>query len=197
MAELGQQAATAAAGGALTCTYITLQLLLRRGLAEPSRADHFAAAHGARSEGSRARHRRGRWRQWTRSGHGRHTQPRGPRSFPRRGGQVLRALGRLSSLSLLQIRGPKRNPSGAAGIRARRPSFSVPSWPPGAAGPPRQRSGSAGTRPGPGARSSMPSAPPLGDRTSRERSLLRTPRCTRTHNARSRCPLRSARWRFQ
>lgn len=52
---------------------------------------------------------------------------------------------------------------------------------------------SAGTR----SPSSMPSAPPLGDRTSRERSLLRTPRCTRTHNARARCPLRSARWRFQ
>lgn len=28
-------------------TYITLQLFLRRGLAEPSRADHLAAAHGA------------------------------------------------------------------------------------------------------------------------------------------------------
>lgn len=33
-------------------TYITLQLFLRGGLAEPSRADHFAAAHGARFSGS-------------------------------------------------------------------------------------------------------------------------------------------------
>lgn len=62
--------------------------------------------------------------------------------------------------------------------------------------PPRQRSGSAGTLPGLGARSWKPCAPPLGDRTSRGRSSLRTPRCTRTHNARARCPLRSARWRF-
>lgn len=33
-------------------TYITLQLFLRGGLAKPSRADHFAAAHGARLSGS-------------------------------------------------------------------------------------------------------------------------------------------------
>lgn len=33
-------------------TYITLQLFLRGGLAKPSRADHFAAAHGACLSGS-------------------------------------------------------------------------------------------------------------------------------------------------
>lgn len=38
--------------GGRSSTYITLQLLLRGGLAEPSRADHFAAAHRARLSGS-------------------------------------------------------------------------------------------------------------------------------------------------
>lgn len=136
MEELGgEQAAAAVAGGALTCTYITLQLLLRGGLAEPSRADHFAAAHGARREGSRARHRRGRWRQWARS---RHTRTRGIRRFPRRGGRAPRALCWRSSL----FRRPadrSRTRAGAAGTRAHPPSFSAPSRPPGA---PSRRLGS-------------------------------------------------------
>lgn len=99
--------------------------------------------------------------------------------------------------SLPQIRGPKRNPIGNRGDQVS-PAFfqctllaarrTVP--------PPRQRSGSAGTLPGQGARSWKPCAPPLEDGTSRGLSPLRTPRCTRTHNARARCPLRSARWRF-
>lgn len=99
--------------------------------------------------------------------------------------------------SLPQTRGPKRNPIGNRGDQGS-PAFfqctllaarrAVP--------PPRQRSGSAGTLPGQGAGSWKPCAPPLGDRTSRGRSPLRTPRCTRTHNARARCPLRSARWPF-
>lgn len=136
--KLGEQAAAAAAGGALTGTYITLQLLLRGGLAEPSRADHFAAAHGARREGSRAGHRRGRWRRWTRSGHGRHTQPTGTRRFPRRGGRAPRALGRRSSLSSADPRTeaePEREPRGPElagllsvhppGRQARRPAASA------------------------------------------------------------------------
>lgn len=95
----GAQATAAVADGAQTCTYITLQLLLRGGLAEPSRANHFAAAHGARREGSRTRHRRGRWTPWTRSRHDGHTQPRGRLRFPRRGGPAPRALCRRSNLS--------------------------------------------------------------------------------------------------
>lgn len=47
----GRAGCCSGADGALTGTYITLQLLLRGGLAEPSRANHFAAAHGARREG--------------------------------------------------------------------------------------------------------------------------------------------------
>lgn len=99
--------------------------------------------------------------------------------------------------SLPQIRGPKRNPIRNRGDQVS-PAFfqctllaarrTVP--------PPRQRSGSAGTLPGQGAGSWKPCAPPLEDGTSRGLSPLRTPRCTRTHNARARCPLRSARWRF-
>lgn len=98
---------------------------------------------------------------------------------------------------LPQIRGLKRNSIGNHGDQGS-PAFfqcallaarrAVP--------PPRQRSGSAGTLSGQGAQNWKPCAPPLGDGTSRGCSPLRTPRCTRTHNARARCPLRSARWRI-
>lgn len=98
---------------------------------------------------------------------------------------------------LPQIRGLKRNSIGNRGDQSS-PAFfqcallaarrAVP--------PPRQRSGSAGTLPGQGAQNWKPCAPPLGDGTSRGCSPLRTPRCTRTHNARARCPLRSAFWRI-
>lgn len=94
---------------------------------------------------------------------------------------------------LPQIRGLKRNSIGNRGDQGS-PTFfqcallaarrAVP--------PPRQRSGSAGTLSGQGAQNWKPCAPPLGNGTSRGCSPLRTPRCTRTHNARARCPLRSA-----
>lgn len=106
-------------------------------------------------------------------------------------------------VSLPQPRGPKQSPSGSRGwgnqsspaffqctlLAARR---AVP--------PPRPRSGSAGTQPGPGVRSSKPCAPPLGwvgdGRTQDLPRALPAADPTlhaRTQCPRARCPLRSAR----
>lgn len=86
--------------------------------------------------------------------------------------------------------------SGAAGTRSLRPSFSTPSWPPGA---PSRRLGSGRARlglcpdrePGAGSPALRPlrTGPPAG-----------SPRCgphaVRAHTMPARGPLRSARWRF-
>lgn len=104
-----------------------------------------------------------------------------------------------SSLSSSDPRTAVEAGRGAAGTRARWPSFSAPAWPPGARsrrGLPRRRSGSAAALFGPGARSRISALRP--PRPGSPAALLaRTPRCTRTHNARARCPLLSARSGFR
>ncbi|XP_055465025.1 translation initiation factor IF-2-like [Psammomys obesus] len=95
-----------------------------------------------------------------------------------------RALGGGDRTSLLRTRGPKRTPTGRRGDQHSPAFFSAP---PGRQARRPAASAAAGlgwdTAPT-GAR--RPALRPSGDRTSRGRSPPRTPRRTRTHNARAR-----------
>lgn len=176
-------------------TYITLQLFLRGGLSEPSRADHFAAAHGARLSGSGPGS--GRTDGRARSRHSRRlrgAQRRGPRSPAAQRGPTgradsearrLRASRTLSQVGGREQKGaaPRRPtpriggrrrsegaPASFQGVRlaARRP---VP--------PPNSAAiGLRGTLLQHRARAPVPCAPPPRDRTSPKRSPKQTLRCT-------------------
>ncbi|XP_073898911.1 uncharacterized protein [Castor canadensis] len=176
-----------AEGRSPSSTYITLQLLLRRGLAEPSRADHFAAAHGARLSGSGSGDRGTMGAGQTQT----QTAPAGravdgtPLS-PGRGGRAARDR---ASPTPVRRPEPKRSPRGP---RTRRPPCSAPA---------SAASGLRGTLPrhGAGAWSRalrlLGTGPPQSAFRRRHNAATHTQ--TRTHNAPARCPLRFACSRFR
>lgn len=158
-----------AEGRSPSSTYITLQLLLRRGLAEPSRADHFAAAHGARLSGSRD------------DGRGTDTDTDGACGARRGRDPAVSWTGRPGrARSSLSNAGPptraEAQPAGAENSPA-----SVQCARLGSVRAPRD---SAPTR----SRSLVPCAPPPRDRTSPERFPKATQRCHTHTNTHTQCP---------
>lgn len=149
---------------------------------------HAARARGPGTGG-------GRWRQWPRSGHRRARTNRRDSPTPSTGrpGSARPASATESLFRSPAGRSRARAGAGGGETRAHRPSFSAPSWPPGA---PSRRLGRGRAQLGlsrdPESGALSLALRPLGGwgtdghRTSRERSLPRTPRCTRAHNARAR-----------